>query len=82
MNSKPANIHQGFTIIEVLAVITIASLIAVSIVPATARINDARNLAGVYECARMLEYARTTAAASGEAAGIRFDGVTDRISMV
>jgi len=75
--SRPA-----FTIIEVLAVITVAGLLAASVVPAAARINDARRVTGVHETARLLAYARAHAASSGLPAGIRFDTDADTAELV
>lgn len=77
--------HQpahAYTIIEVLAVITVAGLLAGTVVPAVARITEGRALAGVYETSRMIGYARATGAASGLPAGIRFDTDTDTLTLV
>ncbi|GEM_PF-3144096 len=63
----------AFTVIEVLAVITVASLTAATVVPAVAQINRARALAGVYEAARLLELARASGVSSGHPNGVRFD---------
>lgn len=79
---RRGHIARGFTILEMIAVITIVGLVAVSVVPATARINDARKLAGVYEIARTMEYARARAAARGMPSGVRFDSELDSVQVM
>ncbi|MEM9374549.1 MAG: hypothetical protein AAGA55_12980 [Planctomycetota bacterium] len=72
----------GFTILEILAVITVAGLIAATVVPAVARMTEARAFAGVHEAARMLGYARALGASSGHPAGIRFNSEHSTTTLV
>lgn len=64
--------RSGFTLLEVMVVVVIASIIAVSVVPTLARIDDARRVAAANEVTRLLEFARARAMASGRPTGVRF----------
>lgn len=76
------NSLKGFTILEMIAVIVITGLVAVSVVPAVARIDDAKKAAGAFDVARTIEFARARAAASGLPTGVRFDTALDTMLVV
>lgn len=63
---------HAFTIIELVAVVVIASILAAAVVPAVARLGSMREAAGAWEIRRQLTYARERAIASGTPVGVRF----------
>lgn len=63
---------RAFTLLEMMVVVVIASVIAVSVIPALSRMDDARRGAAVSEVSRLLEFARARAMASGRPTGVRF----------
>lgn len=65
--------HRGFTVVEITAVILIAGLLALAVIPAMDRFDDASRGAGIAEAARLLTFARERAIASGIPVGVRFD---------
>lgn len=58
---------------EMIAVVTIASLLAATVIPSFGHIRQARRDAGVLEIERTLAYARERAMAAGTPVGVRFD---------
>lgn len=63
---------RAFTLLEMMVVVVIASIIAVGVIPALDRMDDARRGAAVSETDRLLEFARARAMASGRPTGVRF----------
>lgn len=68
--------------IELVATITVASIIAVTVIPATARIARARQDAAPAELARLLEHARALALATGTPHGVTLDSAADTAAIV
>lgn len=65
--------RRGFSVVEITAVILIAGLLALAVIPAMNRFDDASRGAGVAEAVRLLTFARERAIASGNPVGVRFD---------
>ena len=63
----------GFTLVELLAVVVIMGIIAVSVIPTISHAGEARRGVARDEVVRMLEYARSRAGATGEPCGVGFD---------
>ncbi|MBL4591531.1 MAG: prepilin-type N-terminal cleavage/methylation domain-containing protein [Phycisphaerales bacterium] len=78
----PSGVRNGFTLLEVLVVVTIMSIIAVSAVPTLGVIGDTRKGSARDEVIRMLEYARARAVASGRPCGVQVLSVDSTMTMV
>jgi prepilin-type N-terminal cleavage/methylation domain-containing protein len=84
MNSKPPHSHRtkrAFTIIELVAVIVVASILAATVMPAVSRLGTMRESAGAWEIRRQLAYARERAVASGVPVGVRFSQADQTIEL-
>ncbi len=74
--------RRGFTLLEVLVVVTIMSILAVSAVPTLGVINDTQKGSARDEVIRMLEYARARAVASGRPCGVQASTLGSMMTMV
>lgn len=74
--------RAGFTIVELVAVIVIASILAASVTPAVSRLATMRESAGAWEIRRLLAFARERAVASGVPVGVRFSETDQTIELV
>lgn len=63
---------RAFTLVEMVAVVVIASILAAAVIPSVTRLGVMRESAGAWEVRRQLTYARERAIASGTPAGVRF----------
>lgn len=84
MSSDPLTIRRAahaFTIIELVAVIVVASVLAAGVMPAVSRLGVMRESAGAWEIRRQLAYARERAIASGMPVGVRFSEADQTIAL-
>lgn len=69
----PSRLRKAFTVYELLVVVVIMGIIAVSATPVLSQSIEARQAAARDEVVRLLEYARGRAIATGFPAGVRVD---------
>lgn len=76
--------HQrgAFTLIELIAVLVIAGILAATISPVMDSIRRTRDAGFAREIVRRLLLARAHAAATGQPAGVRFTAATQSVSML
>lgn len=73
--------RRGTTLIEVLVVVVIMSVLAITAAPAITTTQDVTRAAAVRELRRLAEYARAHATSSGSPTGIIVDPSTDQVSL-
>jgi type II secretory pathway pseudopilin PulG len=74
--------HPGFSLVELLAIIVVLAILAATAVPALARIDSIRHSAARDEIARQLALARSSALATGDPYGVRFDTTAHTIALL
>lgn len=74
-------VRRGTTLIEVLVVVVIMSVLAVSAAPAISTTQDVTRAAAVRELRRLAEYARAHAISSGSPTGVIIDTANDQVSL-
>ncbi|MEM8835306.1 MAG: type II secretion system protein [Planctomycetota bacterium] len=70
ITSRPA---RGFTLVELIAVLTLVGILSAVAFPALSALDDARDAALINEVERRLWVARTSAMSTGLPTGVRFD---------
>ncbi len=73
---------MGFTLVELMMVVVIMGIIAVSVIPAMGNVRDMRAGAARDDVARMLEITKGNALASGEPVGLRIDVERSELTMI
>lgn len=73
MRDGRANTGHGFTLVELLVVVVIMGIIAVSVLPTVSHASSAQAGVARDEVVRMLEYARARAGTTGEPCGVSVD---------
>lgn len=74
--------RRAFTILELMVVVLLMSILAVSVLPALGSLDEARLGAAVDEVERTLVHARSLAMASGEPTGVEFDLTAQTVTLV
>jgi prepilin-type N-terminal cleavage/methylation domain-containing protein len=74
--------RAAFTLVEMLAVITIAGVLAAAVIPTMDRVRGARRAAAADEVARTLVFARERAVASGRPVGVLVDPSRGALELV
>lgn len=82
MKHQRPNFRSGVTLIEIVVVITIVGILAITVLPSFARTDEARRAAGVAEVQRVLAFARECAMSSGRPVGASVITGDHRIELV
>lgn len=73
VGGRPARARCAFTMIELLAVLTVVAILSVAAIPAISRMGNSRERAATYALGRDLTYARQRAQATATNSWVVFD---------